>query len=499
MAGTELQAELSSGSSAVLTAAAGLVEISCTKSTLAGNSETTETPHGALSSLTFSGCNNTVEVLKAGTLEVHWDAAHNGLVTARGFKVRVKASGLTCTFGGEIKEGLTLSGGSPATVTATANVPLEEGFFCPSTAVWHAQYKISQPAPLYVIAGENGAALLCASTSATCTEPVYAAGTEVKAELESGTESVLTAAGGLGQISCKASTLSGTIEALETPHGSISSLTFGECSSTVEVLKAGELEVHWDAEHNGQITIKGFEVRVKAGGLTCTFGGNLSEAFLTLFSGNPATVAATPALQLKSGESCPSSAFWHATYRLTAPQPLYVAKAINGATILCSSLTSICNDPYYGAGTEVKAELEGGTETILTAAGGLVEIKCSKSTLAGTTETVDTPRGKPSSLTFSECNNSVEVLNSGEIELHWDSEHNGKVEARNFEVRVKASGLTCIFGSVTEGVTLTGGSPPIADATATVNLKSGFFCPASAVWHAKYKVTAPESLYVTSS
>jgi hypothetical protein len=158
---------------AKLTAAGGLVEITCSKSTidLEVTRETTPTlaptakkegepepPPG----LTFEECNNTVEVLEAPRLVIHHDEKtteggivdkHNGEITVESFKVRVNASGLICTFGGEIKEGLTLTGGSTPTVDATATIPLKEGFFCPSTAVWHAKYEVTEPKPLYITTG----------------------------------------------------------------------------------------------------------------------------------------------------------------------------------------------------------------------------------------------------------------------------------------------------------------------------------------------------------
>jgi hypothetical protein len=149
-----------------LTAAGGLVEVICQKSTIEGSVTAATTPVVALSKLTFEECNNTVEVLKPGELVLHHDEnkatgenKHNGNITVRNFRVRIKASGLTCTFGGEIKEGITLTSGGAAgeetkpTVDATAEIKLEEGFFCPSTGIWHAKYLVTKPKPLYITTG----------------------------------------------------------------------------------------------------------------------------------------------------------------------------------------------------------------------------------------------------------------------------------------------------------------------------------------------------------
>jgi hypothetical protein len=153
IANTAIKSALSAGNEAVLTAAGGLIEIKCSKSEVNGNVETTTTPSGEISKLSFESCTSTVEVLKNGSLTIHHDTGGNGTLTAAGFQVRVKASGLTCTFGGEVKTGLTATAGNPATVTATASIPLESGFFCPGSAIWHANYTISTPKPLAVFTG----------------------------------------------------------------------------------------------------------------------------------------------------------------------------------------------------------------------------------------------------------------------------------------------------------------------------------------------------------
>jgi hypothetical protein len=152
---TALAAHLVEGTHATLTPAGGLVEpITCKESVVEGNVETATTPRGKITKLTFANCGeDVVETIAAGELVGHHDAAHNGTVTAIGFTVRVKSHGLTCNFGTEVKEGLTLTGGSPAKLDATATIPLENGFFCPSSAVWHAEYVVTTPESLYITTG----------------------------------------------------------------------------------------------------------------------------------------------------------------------------------------------------------------------------------------------------------------------------------------------------------------------------------------------------------
>jgi hypothetical protein len=164
---------------------------------------------------------------------------------------------------------------------------------------------------------------------------------------------------------------------------------------------------------------------------------------------------------------------------------------------LCKTTT----EPCTSQATELKAHLVEGTHATLTAAGGLVEpVTCKESVVEGKVETATTPQGKIATLTFANCGQHVvEVIAKGELVGHHDAEHNGNVTARGFTIRIKTTGLTCNFGTeVKEGLTLTGGSPGRFDATATIPLENGFFCPSSAVWHAEYVVTTPSSLYVTT-
>jgi hypothetical protein len=152
--GTVLSGELEPGTQAVLTSAGGLVEITCGK--LSGSGEITRatTPEGKFTSYEYGECSTTVEVLKTPTITIHADAEHNVQITTSGAEVRVKAGGLTCTFGGEVKEGVTGTAGTKPTIDITANVPLKSGFFCPSTAVDHAKLVITSPTtPLYAASG----------------------------------------------------------------------------------------------------------------------------------------------------------------------------------------------------------------------------------------------------------------------------------------------------------------------------------------------------------
>jgi len=162
--GTEIDASLEKGTKAVLDPSGFFSEpIECEESTVKGQTETTTTPEGKISSLTFAKCDHVVKVMKPGKLKIHWDVEHNGTLTAEGVEVTAEEFGLSCIFGGTVTSGITVTGGTMATVHAstteaegspmTAVVQGLSSFPCPGSAVWTAKYTVNTPEPLYVSKG----------------------------------------------------------------------------------------------------------------------------------------------------------------------------------------------------------------------------------------------------------------------------------------------------------------------------------------------------------
>jgi len=132
--------------------------VTCTESTVTAEAENTgsatETAKAEVTKLTFGGCTSTVDVLKNGTLEVHWDeGTHHGTVTAKESQVTVNIFGVSCTYGAGAGIDIgTLTGGSMATMDINTVVGKEGGgFLCPASAVWEAKYTVTEPEPLYVL------------------------------------------------------------------------------------------------------------------------------------------------------------------------------------------------------------------------------------------------------------------------------------------------------------------------------------------------------------
>jgi hypothetical protein len=147
-AGTVLEMSQEEGTLAIFTASGGLPEVTCEKSSMTAKLETATTPKAAISSWTFSGCSSSVTVLKVGALTVHHDGEHNGVVTlgknaAGGVtEVRIEAGGLSCVFGGEVAEGITMTGGNPYVLHYTSKTTkLSGSFLCPSSTTFHISMK----------------------------------------------------------------------------------------------------------------------------------------------------------------------------------------------------------------------------------------------------------------------------------------------------------------------------------------------------------------------
>jgi len=133
--------------------------VECTGSTITGETSNkgsaSETITGPEGTLTFSGCNCTVNVLKAGTLEIHWiSSTHNGTVTSNGSEVTVTCStifgNVHCIYVTENDSIGDLTGGNPAIFHSTAVIKRKAtNGLCSEESTWTATYEVTSPKPLY--------------------------------------------------------------------------------------------------------------------------------------------------------------------------------------------------------------------------------------------------------------------------------------------------------------------------------------------------------------
>ena len=189
----------------------------------------------------------------------------------------------------------------------------------------------------------------------------------------------------------------------------------------------------------------------------------------------------------------------------------FIGASSASATVLCSESGKTTNcassGKDYAAATTISASLDSGTSAVLKTTGGLIENTCTTSTVEGPTANTggatETVRGtvEAAKLTFSNCSNTTDVTEGGELEIHWISgTDNGTLTAKNFAVTQILAGITCTYtaGTGTDLGTVTGGSPATLDVNAVVNKSAGgFACPSTAVWVANYTVTSPSPLYVS--
>jgi hypothetical protein len=158
-AGTEYTGELNATATSSLLLKAGFANITCTSSTVKGKVETNgaTTAGGKISTLSFSNCGSAVvTTFKTGSLEIVSAGGGKGTVKGSGSEVTVgiPAFGVTCDYGTTASTTLgTLTGGTTATMTISANLPLISAtgsFGCASPAAWSGTYSVTSPDTLLV-------------------------------------------------------------------------------------------------------------------------------------------------------------------------------------------------------------------------------------------------------------------------------------------------------------------------------------------------------------
>lgn len=120
-----------------------------------GEAETVEV---SFTSQFLSGCRCPLSNLQNAKMKFNWTSGTmNGSVTSQGPEYSFHCNTIlfgthTCVFGGEIKEGVTLTGGNPA-ILAINEAPVEvtgSTFPCGSQATLSVEFEVEKPNPLYV-------------------------------------------------------------------------------------------------------------------------------------------------------------------------------------------------------------------------------------------------------------------------------------------------------------------------------------------------------------
>lgn len=192
------------------------------------------------------------------------------------------------------------------------------------------------------------------------------------------------------------------------------------------------------------------------------------------------------------------------------------------ATVLCKvqgtgtpTGTTCPSGEAYGAGTKI----EGTNSGIVKLDTTFKTVECKKSTISGETSTegsaTETVSGPEGTLTFTECNCTVNVLKAGTLEIHWidpvvegveQGSHNGTLTSNGSEVTVSCNTLFgtvhCIYVTEKDSIgDLTGSATPTSAAifhsTAVIKQKkTDSLCAEQSTWTATYEITSPKPLYV---
>jgi hypothetical protein len=150
-----IEATIKAGTSAILKDTNNATVDTCTASTVKGttNVVTGATVTGPISTLSFSGCSHTTDVIKPGTLHVAHSGGTNGTVSSSGAEVTVQSTifGASCIAktGAGTNIG-TLTGVLAGQATMHINGVIPMGL-C-GDAVWTGTYVVTSPAGLGVVA-----------------------------------------------------------------------------------------------------------------------------------------------------------------------------------------------------------------------------------------------------------------------------------------------------------------------------------------------------------
>jgi len=183
----------------------------------------------------------------------------------------------------------------------------------------------------FVGAGTASATKLCSVNTSPCPAGnTYGKGTAIKAQLVPGGTSTMSS--GFVNITCTESTITGKTTSeggAGAVTGSISSVTWKNCTSGLGACTASALNTPWPAEVSGSggsgtMTISGAGGKFTCGGTTCEY--STSKSSVSVSGGNPATIKASSISFSKIGGGflCSSTASWSGTYEATAPKPLFI-------------------------------------------------------------------------------------------------------------------------------------------------------------------------------
>jgi hypothetical protein len=179
------------------------------------------------------------------------------------------------------------------------------------------------------------------------------------------------------------------------------------------------------------------------------------------------------------------------------------------ATVLCKSLSNPCVSDYP-SGTEIHIVQTG--EIIIESPSGVTYEECPIQTTKGkTTSTGGLGKAvgiQVEVMTWTNCNNPINTLVQGSLEIQYTSGGNGTVTSKGAEWKWEiytSGGLIrhdCWYttGTGTQIGTIKGGAPATIQVNVLMKKQAGSIgCWAETRWTGNYEVTTPNPLYIAGS
>jgi len=175
----------------------------------------------------------------------------------------------------------------------------------------------------FVGATSASAGHLCTGTPAShCGTPMVAGETF---DMSIETSSLMKTTGGTTVATCSTGSLGGQLantgSTTETVKETLTAVTWGGCTTTVDTLSTGTLEFHHIAgTDNATVTSSGLEVTIQFLGVSCLFKTNNTDIGV-LTGGNPATTDINGTIPATSpgGFLCPPHIVWSGAYEVGWP------------------------------------------------------------------------------------------------------------------------------------------------------------------------------------
>jgi len=180
------------------------------------------------------------------------------------------------------------------------------------------------------------------------------------------------------------------------------------------------------------------------------------------------------------------------------------------ATVLCKTATNPCTSDYP-SGTEIHI-VQAGEVVLESPSGGTIYEKCPIHTTQGkTTNTGGLGKAleiQIQSNTWINCNNPIQTLVNGSLDIQYTSGGGGTVTAKGGEWKWEiytSGGLIrhdCWYttGTGTQIGTINGGAPATIQVNVVMKKQAGSIgCWAETRWTGNYEVTTPNPLYIAGS